>query len=251
MSLRHFASSARRALTPRRSLMYVPGSDERKLAKISSIEADCICLDCEDGVAQSKKDAARQRIRKLLDNNDIKFGPISERTVRVNSIESGLCAEDLKVILGGPNLPEALHLPKVENAGQLQEFQRLFAEATQHHKGKIRLGLIVFIESARAMLDLKEICSAAVNENRGLAERVVVPEALVFGSDDFVAEIGATRTPEATELLYARQKLVTAAKAFQFQAIDLVHIDYKDREGLQRQAEEGARMGFTYDDTAG
>ena len=55
---------------------------------------------------------------------------------------------------------------------------------------------------------------------------------VVFGSDDFCASIGATRTNDAQELLYARQKVVLISKAFQLQAIDLVHIDYKDYEGM-------------------
>lgn len=56
---------------------------------------------------------------------------------------------------------------------------------------------------------------------------------------------GATRTKDARELLYARQKVVVTTKAFGLQAIDLVYIDYKDVEGLRRQAREGALMGFT------
>ncbi len=67
----------------------------------------------------------------------------------------------------------------------------------------------------------------------------------MFGSDDFVADVGAVRTEDATELVYARQKVVAVAKAFQLQAIDLVYIDYKNLEGLRKQSEEGARMGFT------
>ncbi len=57
--------------------------------------------------------------------------------------------------------------------------------------------------------------------------------------------LGATRTADAKELLYARQKVVVTTKAFGLQAIDLVYIDYKDVEGLRRQAREGALMGFT------
>lgn len=56
---------------------------------------------------------------------------------------------------------------------------------------------------------------------------------------------GATRTADARELLYARQKVVVTTKAFGLQAIDLVYIDYKDVEGLRKQAREGALMGFT------
>ena len=66
-----------------------------------------------------------------------------------------------------------------------------------------------------------------------------------LNSDDFVADIGARRTPSCSELLYARQKIVTHAKAFGLQAIDLVHIDFKDLESLREQCKEGARMGFT------
>ena len=56
---------------------------------------------------------------------------------------------------------------------------------------------------------------------------------VVFGSDDYCASIGATRTTDGKELLYARQKIVLTAKAFQLQAIDMVHIDYKDHEGIE------------------
>ena len=62
------------AYRPRRALMYVPGNDERKIAKIPSLGADCVCLDCEDGVAVNKKEAARSNIRNILDSQSIDFG---------------------------------------------------------------------------------------------------------------------------------------------------------------------------------
>ena len=61
---------SKRVNPPRRALMYVPGSDERKLSKITSIGADCICLDCEDGVAYTAKNQARSNIRELLSTKD-------------------------------------------------------------------------------------------------------------------------------------------------------------------------------------
>lgn len=228
--------------TPRRALMYVPGNDERKVAKIPKLGADCICLDCEDGVSINKKQDARTNIRRILDEQKVDFGQ-SECSVRVNSVESGLCEEDLKTVLGGKNLPMALHLPKVDEAEQLIWFGQKLNQVLSHHDQlQDPIPLIIFIESARALMRLPEIC-----EQASLLRTFcpVIPEALVFGSDDFVADIGATRTPEAQELLYARQKLVTIAKAFQLQAIDLVHIDYQDLDGLKVQSEEGVRMGFT------
>ena len=59
---------------PRRSLMYVPGNDARKVAKIPSLGSDCVCLDCEDGVAVNMKQAARDNIRNILDTQNIDFG---------------------------------------------------------------------------------------------------------------------------------------------------------------------------------
>ncbi len=220
---------------PRRALMYVPASDERKLAKIPRLGADCVCVDCEDGVAITAKDDARKNVAKIVSGQKvIDFGK-SEFSVRVNSVSSGLCEEDVKVAFQDVKFaPSAVHLPKVDDVDQLETFFGLF-------KPKTRTALIMFIESARALLAINDIFAAA----RRLETPTLIPETVVFGSDDFVADIGATRTESASELMYARQKVVTAAKAFELQAIDLVHIDYKDKVGLERQSLEGARMGFT------
>jgi len=244
MSIDSFSVSPR-PYTPRRALMYVPGSDSRKVAKIPQLGADCVCLDCEDGVALNQKAAARENIRNILDKQEVDFGR-SECSVRVNSIESGLCGEDLKDILGGPQLPSALHLPKVQSAQDLEHFSGLLARALLNrphpYPPQQKLGLIMFIESAQALLDMPSICKMAWHLSESAS---FVPEAIVFGSDDFAADIGATRTKDSTELFYARQSVVTAAKAFRLQAIDCVYIDFKDQEGLRRQSEEGARWGFT------
>lgn len=252
--IRTFANSSdvdqrRRPYIPRRALMYVPGSDERKIQKIPKLGADCVCIDCEDGVAFGMKDQARRNIRKLLEEKKSDFFGRSELTVRVNSITSGLVQDDVQVIFGGLQtdgsvlIPSAIHLPKVDSPHHLFEFADIFAKATKlDSKSNVRIGLIMFIESAQALINLVDICKSA---SQLTEESILVPEALVFGSDDFVADIGATRTMSASELMYARQKMVTVGKAFELQVIDLVHIDYKDMDGLRAQSEEGARMGFT------
>ena len=209
--------------TPRRSLMYVPGNDDRKVAKIPKLGADCICLDCEDGVALNMKESARNNIRNILDTKSVEFGN-SECSVRVNSVDSGLCFKDLEVILGGDNHPSALHLPKV---GGREELELVWDKVRQVvGEGSQQIGLIMFIETARSLIDIDKICKAAWE----LAESPtspLCPVALVFGSDDFAADIGATRTRDNMELLLARQVVVTAAKAHRLQAIDCVYIDYK------------------------
>jgi citrate lyase beta subunit len=67
---------------------------------------------------------------------------------------------------------------------------------------------------------------------------------LIFGAEDLAGDIGATRTPEGWEVLYARSAVVTHAAAFDLQAIDMVYVDFQDIEGLQRESQQGASMGF-------
>lgn len=106
----------------------------------------------------------------------------------------------------------------------------------------------MFIESCSAILNMPAICAAARALAAATGQRhdcLFEPVAVVFGSDDFCASLGATRTADAAEILYARQRCVLVAKAHGLQAIDMVHIDFRDVEALRRQAEEGARMGYT------
>ncbi|XP_056285367.1 citramalyl-CoA lyase, mitochondrial [Pseudoliparis swirei] len=237
--LRHLAGLPPPRYTPRRAVLYCPGDDERKLRKLASLDVDCAVLDCEDGVALGKKTDARETISRMLAELDLGR---TEKCVRVNSVSSGLADADLQVILRAELLPPAVMLPKVEDVQEVQWFVGRF----QHHLKGRRLTepirLVTFVETAVGLLNFQAVCE----EIRRLApEAGLHHDGVVFGSDDFCASIGATRTEDARELLYARQKVVVTAKAFGLQAVDMVHIDYKDVEGLRRQAREGALMGFT------
>jgi citrate lyase beta subunit len=92
--------------------------------------------------------------------------------------------------------------------------------------------MLVGVETAKGILNLKEIASHP---------RL---DAIIFGGEDFAASIGATRTPDATELLYARQAVVVACAAFDLQAIDIVTIDFKNLDVVRTEAEFGARLGY-------
>ncbi|KAM3862450.1 citramalyl-CoA lyase, mitochondrial [Diretmus argenteus] len=235
----HHAAGSSLRYVPRRAVLYCPGNDERKLRKLASLDVDCAVLDCEDGVALSKKAEARELIPRMLVELDLGR---TEKCVRVNSVSSGLAEADLQVILQAEVLPPALMLPKVEDTEEVQWFVDRF----QHHlKGRALtepIRLVTFVETAVGLLNFKAVCE----EVRRLAPTAGLHhDGVVFGSDDFCASIGATRTKDARELLYARQKVVVTTKAFGLQAIDLVYIDYKDNEGLRQQAREGALMGFT------
>jgi citrate lyase subunit beta-like protein len=228
-----------RKYTARRALMYVPASDDKKVAKAFATNADCITLDCEDGVALNKKVQARLNIRELLEKGKPARKRRYELVVRVNSIASGFIKDDLRVILTAPHLPDSIYLPKVEQIDQLKIFSDYLNE---YIKKNAKLGLILGIESAVALLNVVDICKEAVKMSETSKFQ---PAALVFGSDDYCASIGARRSESSSEITYARQKVISVARAFNLQAIDMVYIKYQDLKGLKKQAEEGARWGFT------
>lgn len=235
----HYSAGPSLRYIPRRAVLYCPGNDERKLRKLATLDVDCAVLDCEDGVALSKKTEARETIPRMLVELDLGR---TEKCVRVNSVSSGLAEADLQVILQAEVLPPAIMLPKVEDTQEVQWFVDRFQHNLKGRPLTEPIRLVTFVETAVGLLNFKAVCE----EIHQLAPKAGLHhDGVVFGSDDFCASIGATRTKDARELLYARQKVVVTTKAFGLQAIDLVYIDYKDVEGLRQQAREGALMGFT------
>ncbi len=214
----------------RRSLLYVPGDDRHKIEKAAGLDADCVCLDLEDGVSVNQKQAARQEVLSCLKSID--FGR-SERLVRVNSISSGLCGDDLRVVI--PGKPDGIYLPKVNEANQILwmtgEIEKLEKQAG------IKVGtltLVVGIESAIGILHLNEICQASSRLS-----------AIVFGAEDYIADIGGVRTVDASGILFARSAVVTHAVAYNLQAIDMVCTEYKNEKLLEEEAKFGMAMGFS------
>ncbi|XP_078693348.1 citramalyl-CoA lyase, mitochondrial-like isoform X2 [Branchiostoma floridae x Branchiostoma belcheri] len=224
---------------PRRALLFVAGNDEKKIRKVPTLDVDCVVLDCEDAVALSKKDEARTTVRRMLEEVD--FGR-TECAVRINSVDSGLADDDLSAILQAKKLPSAILLPKVESVEEMQTFAASLNDAVAGIEANPTFDLFALLESAKGLMNLHPILQEAVSLSDMSPFRLA---ALCFGSEDFAADIGASRTSDATELIYARQMVVLAAKAFGLQAFDYVSVDYKDTESLRRQAEEGARFGFT------
>lgn len=224
-----------KSYTPRRSFLYIPGNEERKVSKASGLNADCVVLDCEDGVAVNKKEDARNSIHNLL--GQLNFGS-REVCVRINSIETGLAGDDLAAAMTATVLPHSIVVPKVDSVEHLDWLDAKILGLKRSRGSK--LGLITQVESAAGLLNLCAICEHGILESR-----MFKFEALVFGSDDFLVSLGATRTQDVKELIYARQSVVVHAKAYGLQAIDMVYINFKDPEGLKAQAEEGAQFGYT------
>jgi citrate lyase beta subunit len=186
-------------------------------------------MDMEDGTAISKKAEARVTIAKALQELD--FGK-SEKLARINSVGSGWEREDIEAAL--PYRPDGIVIPKVESFEHVDWADRLIEAAELKYGWTVNsIRVVIGVETAKGILNLKEIASHP---------RL---DAIIFGGEDFAASIGATRTKDAIELLYARQAVVVACAANDLQAIDIVTIDYKDIEALRVESEFGARLGYS------
>jgi len=213
----------------RRALLYMPGDNWKMIIKSVTLGVDSICMDMEDGTAINKKAEARATIAKALQELD--FGA-SEKLARINSVGSGWEKDDIEAVL--PHHPDGIVIPKVESFEQVEWASKIIEDAELKNGWKVNsIRILIGVETAKGILNLKEI--------------VAHPrlDAVIFGGEDFAASIGATRTKDAVELLYARQAVIVACAAYDLQPIDIVTIDYKDLEALKVESEFGARLGFS------
>lgn len=198
--------------------------------KAAAAPADVIVIDLEDSVAPSKKEEARVLTRQVLKEGE--FGA-SLRYVRISQVGSGSIELDLEAT--GLSRPDGYMLPKVESGdemGWLDDHLVQVEQSADIPAGSI--GIIPIIETAKGVLMLEEIAQASTRL-RGLA----------LGGEDLAASLGAKRTPERKELFFARSKLVTVAAAYDVPALDTVFTAHRDPEGLARDAQEGANLGYS------
>jgi citrate lyase subunit beta/citryl-CoA lyase len=209
---------------PRRSLLYLPASDDRRLADARSVPADALMLDLEDAVAPAGKPAARDRACAAVRSRG--YGS-QEVVVRVNGTDTAWHAEDLRAVCAAG--PDAVLVPKVSSAevvrrlaGQLDE---LGAPATTQ--------LWVMLETPYAVLRAAEICAAS--------ERLTV---VVVGTNDLTTDLGAEHVPGRQPLLPSLSLCVLAARATGKVVLDGVHNDLDDTEGFLAECRQGRELGF-------
>jgi citrate lyase subunit beta/citryl-CoA lyase len=197
-----------------RSLLFAPGSDERKLAKALASDADGVVCDLEDAVAPADKEAAREVVRDAL--ADAGEGPA--RLVRVNAAGTAWFEDDLAF---ATTLDlDALVLPKAS------------PEAVEL-AGSQGPPLVAIVETAMGLRQAFEIASQP---------RVA---ALLLGSVDLAAEVGLEPRPDAQEILYARSKVaIDSAAAGLRGPFDVVHLDFCDEAGLEEQCRLARALGF-------
>jgi len=205
----------------RRSVLFSPGDQPELMRKAPQTGADVVTFDLEDAVAPAKKETARQQVASVLAEID----PDCEVCVRVNP--TGIAADDdLRAILSASSRLDSVMLPKVASADDVETLARLLSE---HGRD---LPVLALVESAGGVLAAEEIARADSTD------------AVLFGAEDLAADVGASRTTEGTEVLYARQRVVTAASAAGVDAIDTLVTDFEDREQLRADTRRAIEMGY-------
>lgn len=208
---------------PRRSVLYMPGANTRALEKAKLLAADSLILDLEDAVAPDAKVVARTNIHCALESG---FG-YREAVVRINDLNTPWGLDDLKVF--AQSKADAILLPKVESAAQIQAVAKQLEQLNPSHQ----LTIWAMIETPMAIFKLPEICSAHP-----------LLEALVLGTSDLVKDLHARHTPGRIETLTALSLSVLAARAHQLCVLDGVHLSLDDEPGLRSSCIQGRDMGF-------
>jgi citrate lyase subunit beta/citryl-CoA lyase len=213
-----------RQTRPRRSVLYMPGSNGRALEKARTLPADGLIFDLEDAVAPDAKATARQQVCEAVRSGG--YGR-RERIVRVNGLATRWGLEDLAAVARCG--ADAILLPKVESADLVrQAWDMLAAQGAPAH-----LALWCMLETPLGILHAEEI---AVSHPQVAA--------LVMGTSDLVTDLHARHTRDRVPLLTSLQLCVLVARAYGLTALDGVHLDLEDDAGFAAVCHQAVELGF-------
>jgi len=213
---------------PRRSVLYMPGSNARALEKARELPADGLILDLEDAVAPDAKAQAREAIVKAL-----KGGGYGEREilVRINGLDTRWWVEDLDAVIGAR--PDAVLVPKISDPGQLQDLAaRLVDMGTDPH-----VRVWAMMETPLAMLNAGEIAAAALDSETRLA-------GFVMGTNDLAKDTRARLVPGRAPMLPWLMNCLAAARAYGLSILDGVYNDLGNADGFVEECRQARDLGF-------
>ncbi|MDZ7669953.1 MAG: CoA ester lyase [Gammaproteobacteria bacterium] len=211
------------ALRPRRSVLYMPGANQRALEKARELPCDGVIFDLEDAVAADAKADARANVAAALEQGGYGY---REVVVRVNALDTPWGREDVAAVAALP--ADALLFPKVQSTRQIDEIVAALDAAGGQDKP-----VWIMVETPRAVLDVAALASHS--------ERVAV---LVMGTSDLVKELRARHTPTRHNLAYALQHCVLAARDSGRDLLDGVHLEFRDLDSFRQACEQARDMGF-------
>jgi len=213
----------------RRTMLYVPGSKPGMIKDIYIYQPDAIMFDLEDSVSITEKDSARFLVSEALKQVDYQG---IETVVRINGLDTEFGLEDLKLIV--QSKPDVIRLPKTEKAEDVWKVEKIIDKLEKEYgieKGSINM--MAAIESAMGVLNAAEIAKSS--------KRLI---GIALGAEDYVTNIKTKRSPEGTELLFARSQILNAARAYNIAAIDTVYSDVDNIKGFRREVEHIKQLGF-------
>ena len=205
---------------PRRSILYVPGSNEKALKKSSTLDVDALIYDLEDSVAPNAKESARDSLIKIINSGVNKD---KEQVVRINSLDTDIGRDDLKIL--DHCIPDAILIPKVNSADDVIECEKLINNED--------IKIWVMMETALSIVNAYEI--AKVSKTL---------KCFVMGTNDLSTELGIEEDLKRTALQTSFEKCMMASKAYKISILDGVFNDIKDSEGFEQECVYSHGLGF-------
>ncbi len=213
-----------------RTMLFCPATNPKLYLNAPFLGADSIIFDLEDAIRYADKDAARDLLCEAI--KSLTFGDTIV-CVRINALSTPFGEDDVRAIV--PAGVRYIRLTTCESKEDVQKLDSILTELEETHgieKGSVKIQCS--IESPLGVHNMEEIVRAS--------NRVV---SMSFGAEDYTRLLNVDRTKDATELFYARTKMVNIAKVVGIEAIDTSWTDFNDLEGFEKEAKLGKQLGFS------
>ena len=213
-------------IRPRRSVLYMPGANERALDKARTIAADALILDLEDSVAPDAKVEARAKVATAVASQG--YGG-RELVIRINGLDTPWGVDDLK--MAAAVNPHAVLVPKVARPGDIVNVSRIYAAMA----GAAATRMWAMMETPMAIFNVREIASV---------HQVARLSCLVLGTNDLLKESRALATHGRFAILPWLSMTLLAARTYGLDVIDGVYNDFRDEAGFRAECEQGRTLGM-------
>ena len=214
----------------RRSMLFIPGNNPKMMINCGYLPTDAIIFDLEDAVSPAEKDAARILVRNAIQSIDLTG---IEVIIRINSVDTDYWKKDLDTVVACK--PDLIMLPKSSSADDIERLAlQLSLCEMKNWLPNGSIGILPLIETALGVENAYRIAAAS--------PRV---KAIFLGAEDLSADLRCKRTKEGSEILYARGRLVNAARAANVDVYDTPFTDVEDDEGMLADAKFAKSLGFT------
>ncbi len=216
------------SIRPRRSALYMPGSNARALEKAKGLNVDVLLLDLEDAVAPEAKEAARAQVCEAVSAGGYGY---RELVIRLNGLATPWGKEDLRAAVAAR--PDAVLLPKVESLADIKAVADYLAE--QGAPDSLRIWAM--LETPGAILNANEIAAAAKDPHNRL-------DVFIIGTNDLSKESGAKILPGRAALMPWLMTFLAIARTSGADILDGVYNNFSDLEGFAEECQQGADMGL-------